>query len=164
MEGAARIIVLQADNEDALLVLTDGSMQKQQHEAVMRYAAQLINALGSKTKPTQYDEPAWQKKKATLLGRAHFKWRASAGARDLVQDGEAHLRAAQPLSGVDPAVTAPTRFYLGWSNYQLERTSGRREQLDEALKFTRQAAAIAGPVQAQARQNVAAIEQELARK
>jgi len=48
---------------------------------------------------------------------------------------------------------SPTLFYLGLANYQLGKTTMRKAQVLEGLKFSEQAAAISGPLSQQAWKN-----------
>ena len=71
-----------------------------------------------------------------------------------------HFRAMTP----EGDMVGQVNFYLGLSNYQLGKAAKDRARLEEALKFSRAAAAIAGPTQEAAARNAAAIQQELTRK
>jgi len=81
--------------------------------------------------------------------------------RQVWKDCDTNLRAAIPLFGNQPAMAGPTYFYLGVANYQISKITTDRTKLQEALKFTEQSAAIAGPMQAQARQYVTVMQTEL---
>jgi hypothetical protein len=60
-----------------------------------------------------------------------------------------------------PAMAGPAYFYLGVANYQISKITTDRTKLQEALKFTQQSAAIAGPIQVQAQQYVNVMQGEL---
>lgn len=159
MEAAAKIVKLQPDNEDALLVLTDASLRAQQYQATERYAAELLAVMSGKARPERYSVEAWRDKKAQLSAHVHFNAGVAACSQQAWQTCDAHFRAIL----TETALAGPVNFYLGWANYQLAKSANDRTRLQEALKFSQQAAAIAGDTQASAKQNVAAIEQELKR-
>lgn len=159
LDAAAKIVKLQPDNEDALLVLTDASLRAQQYQAAERYAAELLAVMSGKARPERYSVEAWRDKKAQLSAHVHFNAGVAACSQQAWQTCDAHFRAI--LS--EAALAAQVNFYLGWANYQLAKSANDRARLQEALKFSQQSAAIAGETQASARQNVAAIEQELKR-
>ncbi len=159
LDAAGKIMKLQPDNEDALLVLTDASLRAQQYQATERYAAELLAVMSGKARPERYSVEAWREKKAQLSAHVHFNAGVAACSQQAWQTCDAHFRAI--LS--EAVLAGPVNFYLGWANYQLAKSANDRARLQEALKFSQQAAAIAGETQAPARQNVAAIEQELKR-
>lgn len=159
IDAAEKIVKLQPDNEDALLVLTDASLRAQQYQATERYAAELLAVMSDKPRPERYSVEAWRDKKAQLSAHVHFNAGVAACSQQAWQTCDAHFRAI--LS--EAALAGPVNFYLGWANYQLAKSAGDRGRLQEALKFSQAAAAVAGETQAPARQNVAAIEQELKR-
>lgn len=160
LEGAARIMKLQPDNEDALMVLTDGNLQAQKYEAASQYAAELLAVMSGKPRPERYSVEAWREKKAQVVTHVHFNAGVAACALQNWKTCDIHFRAITP----DPAIAAAVYFYLGWANYQIAKSTGERARMEEALRFSQQSAAIAGATQASAQQNVAAIEQELAKK
>jgi hypothetical protein len=83
--------------------------------------------------------------------------------RELWPECDRYLRAAVPLIGNQAALTGPTFFYLGLANYRIGLLTNSRPKIQEAIKFSNQSAAIAGPMQNQARQNAYAMEKDLAK-
>jgi len=160
LEAASKIMQLQPDNEDALLVLTDGSLRNQQYEEAASYAAELLAVMSAKPRPERYSVEAWRDKKAQMETHVHFNAGVAACSRQNWQTCDAHFRAIAP----DSTIAGPANFYLGWANYQIAKSTGDRTRMEEALKFSQQSAAIAGATQGPAQQNVSAIEQELNRK
>lgn len=157
--AAQRIVGIQPDNEDALLVLTETTLEAQKYDAAVRYAADLLAAVTSKAKPERYTEQAWKDKTAQLAAAAKFHTGRAACAQQQWKECDAQLRTVPAL----PMLAGPLNFYLGWANYQLAKSSGDRARMEEALRFSQQSAAIPGAAQASARQNVQAIQQELKR-
>ena len=160
LEGAAKIMKLQPDNEDALLALTDGSLRAQQYAATQRYAAELLAVMSGKPRPERYSVEAWRDKKAQLSVHVHFNAGLAACAQLAWQTCDVHFRAINS----EAALAGQVQFYLGWANYQIAKASSDRARMEEALKFSLQSAAIAGETQSAAQQNVAAIQKELAQK
>jgi len=160
LAAAEKIVKLQPDNEDALLVLTDGNLQAQQYAAAARYAAELLAVMSDKARPERYSVEAWREKKAQLITHVHFNAGMAACAQQAWQTCDVHFRTIV----TEVALAGPVNFYLGWANYQLAKGANSRTQMEEALKFSQQAAAIPGATQAPAQQNVTAIQQELTKK
>jgi hypothetical protein len=160
LEAAAQILKLQPDNEDALLALTDGSLQTQQYEAASRYAAELLAVMSGKPRPERYSEEAWRDKKAQLTTHVHFNAGVAGCSQQAWQTCDMHFRAIATAA----EVAGPVHFFLGWANYQIAKSTKDRARMEEALRFSQQSAAIPGETQAAAQRNVAAIQQELAQK
>ena len=152
MDGARKILKLQPENEDALQRLTEGYLAQQQLPEAARSAAELLAVISAKPRPERYSAELWRDKKAQLTNRAHYVAGASGCQREAWTECDTHLRLVD-----DPANAASINFYLGLANYRLGN-------MDDALKFSQAAAAIAGPVQSAAQQNVAAIQQEMRKK
>ncbi len=160
LAGAEQILKLQPDNEDALVALTDGHLAAQQYPAAERYASELLAVMSGKARPERYSVEAWSDKKALMITHVHFNAGVAACAQQAWQTCDVHFRAIAS----EAALAGQANFYLGWANYQLAKATANRARMEEALKFSQQAAAIPGPGQSAAQQNVAAIQQELARK
>ena len=160
MEGAVKIMKLQPDNEDALLALTDGSLRAQLYQAAERYAAELLAVMSAKPRPERYSVEAWRDKKAQMSTHVHFNAGVSACSQQAWQTCDAHFRSIAN----EASIAGQVNFYLGWANYQIAKATKDRARLEEALKFSRQSAAIPGETQTAALQNAAAIEKELTAK
>jgi hypothetical protein len=160
LDAAQKIIKLQPDNEDALLVLTDRSLQAQQFQAAERYASELLAVMSGKPRPDRYSVEAWRDKKALLSAHAHFNAGVAGCSQQAWQTCDAHFRGIAS----EASLAGPVNFYLGWANYQIAKSTKDRTRLEEALKFSRQSAAIPGETQTAASQNAAAIEKELTAK
>lgn len=159
-EGAQKILKLQPDNEDALFRLAEGQLAQRNLVEASRAAAELLAVMSAKPRPERYSPEAWREKRDTLSVRSHLIAGTAACEREAWRECDAHLRTIP----AQDANIATAYFYLGWANYQLGKTPPDRARLQEALQFSRQSAAIAGPTQQAARQNAAAIEAELNKK
>jgi len=149
IEGANKILKLQPENEDARLRLTEGFLAQQKLLEAGQSAAELLAIMSEKPRPDRYSVEAWRDKKTLLVNRSHFIAGAAACERQAWRECDAHLRTVN-----DPTNAGATSFYLGLANYRLAN-------LDDALKFSKQSAATAGPMQSGAQRNAAAIEAEL---
>ena len=99
-----------------------------------------------------------------MSGRGNYIAGVSGCQRELWPECDKFLRAAIPLVGNQAGITGPLYFYLGLANYRVAMLTGNRPKLQEAIKFSNQSAAIAGPMQNQARQNAFAMEKDLTTK
>lgn len=160
-EGANKVLAIIPDSEDALFTLADASLTAQRSEQAFTYASRLLNTLRTKAKPEGVSDADWNTKKNTLTARGYYIAGVASCLREIWVDCDKNLRAALPLVSGQPALAGPTNFYLGTANYQISRLTNSRATLQEAIKFTQAAAAIAGPLQDQARRNVYAMQQEL---
>lgn len=148
IDGARKILKLQPDNEDAWQHLTEAYLTTQNLPEAGKSAAELLAVASVKPRPERYSVEAWRDKKTLLINRSHFIAGAAACERQSWTECDYHLRSVN-----DPANDGATKFYLGLANYRLGK-------LDDALKFSRESAAIAGPMQSAAQRNAAAIEAE----
>jgi hypothetical protein len=160
IEGATKIIAGSPNQEDALMTLADNLMAKKPDQAYT-YATRLITSMKAKAKPEGYSDEDWNRRKSLLLSRGYYDAGITGCMRQVWKDCDSNLRAALPLIGGQTAMTGPTYFYLGVANYQISKITIDRTKLQEALKFTQQSAAIAGPMQAQAQQYVTVMQNDL---
>ena len=160
IEGATKILNGSPNEEDALMTLADNLMSKKPDQAYT-YATRLVTSMKSKAKPEGYSDEDWNRRKSLLLSRGYYDAGVTGCMRQIWKDCDTNLRAAVPMVGNQPALAGPTYFYLGVANYQLAKITTDRTKLQEALKFTQQSAAIAGPMQAQAQQYVTVMQGEL---
>ena len=164
LDGAAKILVALPNSEDALYALAEGNMTKNRPDQAGTYATRLLSALISKPKPEGVSDADWNSKKSSLTGRGNYIAGVSACLRELWPECDKFLRAAVPLVGNQPALAGPTYFYLGLANYRVGMLTNSRPKIQEGIKFSNQSAAIAGPMQQQARQNAYSMEKDLATK
>jgi hypothetical protein len=161
IEGANKIIAGSPNDEEALIILADYLMVKNRADQAYTYAERLVNVVKSKPKPEGVSEADWNRRKSALLSRGYYTAGVTGCMRQVWKDCDTNLRAAIPLVSGQPAMAGPAYFYLGVANYQLSKITTDRTKLQDGLKFSQQSAAIAGPMQAQARQNVNVMQNEL---
>ena len=161
IEGATKVVQGNPNDEEALIVLADNLMAKNRPDQAYTYATRLVTAMKAKTKPEGFSDEDWNKRKAALISRGYYTAGVTGCMRQSWKDCDTNLRAALPMVSGQPALAGPTYFYLGVANYQISKITTDRTKLQEALKYTQQAAAIAGPTQAQAQQYVTVMQNEL---
>ena len=160
-EGAMKIVGGSPNEEDALIILSDNLMAKNRPDQAYTYASRLVTVMKSKAKPEGFSDEDWGRRKSYLLSHGYYDAGITGCMRQIWKDCDTNLRAAIPMVSGQPAMAGPTYFYLGVANYQISKITTDRTKLQEALKFTEQSAAIAGPMQTQARQYVTVMQTEL---
>lgn len=154
--GAQKILAGRPENEDALYYAAGGAGAN-----AGGFANRLVAVMSKKPKPEGVGDADWAKKKESYLGVGYFYGGASACARQAWAECDRELKAAEPLVKSSPQMLGNTYFYLGLANYQLGKLTQDRTKLQAGLKYSQQAAALPGPNQAQASNNVAAMQKEL---
>ncbi len=161
LAGAQKILAANANSEDALDSLARG-YQSSAPDRAGGYATRLIAVMKGKAKPEGVPEADWDKKKSAFLGDGYYISGTSACAKSAWVDCDRDLKAALPYVGKDQRVLGITDFYLGLANYQIGKLTGDRTKITEGEKYSEQSAAIPGPMQARAAQNVSGMKAELA--
>ena len=145
-------------SEDALLYLAGIYLETKRHpEKVMEYTDAALKSLAESKKPDSVTAEDWEKAVKFNTGLAHWiqglqnanekKWAAANHS----------LRLALPQIQGNPSMLAAAYFYLGISNFEIGKRSKTHKEIVDAVKFSEQCAGIAGPYQAQAKQNVKAM-------
>jgi hypothetical protein len=160
VEGATKIVAAIPDNEDALFTLAQGLMQNRPDQA-NTYATRLVTTMQRKAKPEGVSDADWNRKKSDLSGRGYYIAGVTSCMKELWSDCDKNLRSAEPLVKAQPAMAGPLYYYLGVSNYNVALVTNSRATMQQAVNFSKQAAAIAGPMQEQARQNAYAMERKI---
>jgi hypothetical protein len=159
--GANKLAAGAPNSEEVLFVLMNGNRARNP-AAAHTHAVKLIAVLKSKPKPQGVAEGDWESRKSAMLGSAYFI--AGVVEGDKMQawaDCDRNLRAALPYVSKDPVSAAAAYFYLGLANYQLGKMIGDKTKIQEAVKFSDQAAAIKSPYQSQAFNNSLLMKREL---
>jgi hypothetical protein len=150
------------DNIDALLVLAESAMNRQQNAAALSYANRLVAAAG-KGKPEGVSAADWERKRTSALTRGHYIAGMMYAANNQYFQANASLRLALPLVKGNEAMLGATLFQLGVVNYQLGRATANKAQVMEAIKFSEEAAKIKGPYATQAWRNAGIMRTEVAK-
>ena len=148
--GAQKILAGRPENEDALYYAMAANSAN---------AGKLVAVMSKKSKPEGLSDSDWTAKKDAYLGAGYFYGGAAACTAQRWAECERNMKAAEPL--VKGGQQGSAYFYLGLANYQMANITQDKSRKQTALKYSEQAAAIAGPNQGQASQNVAAMKKEL---
>jgi hypothetical protein len=159
-ELARRVLKSFPDHEDALIILADSDMNRQQLAAAGTEAERLIIVLNRHSKPEDMSAADWERKKTQALARAYWIAGVVHGSKNEHFLCDQDLRKALPMIQGNQAMLGPAYFYLGVSNYHIARQSMDKARMLEAAKFSDQAAAIRGPYQQQAWTNAHLMRQE----
>ena len=115
----------------------------------------------NKAKPEGVSDADWDRKKSTMMGYAYYYAGIIPATGNSWQNCDRNLRAGLSFIQRQPGLGGNALFYLGLCNYQLAKITSDKSKLAEALQFSEQAAAIAGPMQGQAQTNATVIRREL---
>jgi tetratricopeptide (TPR) repeat protein len=151
------------DNDDLLLVLADHALTVKQNDRAVHYAGRLVAVMSKRTRPENITPAAWERKRAATIGVAHYIAGTIYAGRNQFVDADKELRAALPFLKENKEYTTlleTTLFYLGVSNFQLGKLYLKKPQVEEAIKFSEQAAAMGGPLSSQATHNMWAMKTE----
>ncbi len=159
LEFAERVLATDESSEDMLLAVAGDLMQKKKDpQKVIDYSEKIISSLKTKPAPEGVSPEAWEQKKNQMTGVAGWMAGVTYATEDKWLDADKALREALPLVETDRQVYAETLFYLGLANYKLgDKTPPDTRRIADAVKFSRQCAAVAGPYQAPAQQNLKSI-------
>jgi tetratricopeptide (TPR) repeat protein len=145
---AEKVAKSDPNNAEALLIVADASLSKRPAVA-SDYASRAIGILSKRNAD------------AATLGRANYVAGVAFGAQSKWPQTNQYLQAALPSIKGNTQLMGYALFYLGLANYQLGSATLNKAQMKQALNYFEQCAAIPGPMQGQASQNVNAIRQQI---
>ncbi len=149
--GAQKILAGRPENEDALYYAAASNAT---------YASRLVAVMSKKAKPEGVSDADWTRKKDAYLGAGYLYGGAAACSRQAWVECDRNMRAAEPfVKGTSQAGSA--YFYLGLADYQLGKLTQDRTKMQAGLKYSQQAAALPGPMQGQASNNVAIMSKDV---
>jgi hypothetical protein len=135
----------------ALMIMVENARAKKQMDRAVSYANRLIAAANGK--PPQGAESEWEATKSSGLGLGYFVVGSNACDKQQWNPADKNLRAALPLVKGNAGMAQPTLFCLGLANYNIGKLTQNKAKMLEAVEFSKQAAAIAGPLQDPALKN-----------
>lgn len=148
-------------SEDMLLVMADYYMQQKKiPDKVVLYSQKAVEIMNGREKPEGVSDADWAKKKTVTTGLAYWMAGTTLSGQNKFAEADKMLRAAVPLVKDNEQLYGTALFHLGLSNYKLAQASKNKTQIAEAISFSKQAAAVKGPLQAQAAKNVRVMQQE----
>jgi tetratricopeptide (TPR) repeat protein len=146
-------------SEDMLLVMADNELQKRNVDKVVAYSDKIIELM-SRPKPEGVSDADWEKKKAVTTGLAYWMSGTSLSGNNKFAEADKRLRSALPFVKDNEQLYGSALFHLGLANYKMAQASKNKVQIADAVKFSKQAAAVKGPLAAQAAKNVRVMQQE----
>ena len=151
------------ENDDALLVLAEAAYANKQADRALGFARRLRAALDKHARPEGMSSADWERKRSAALGSSY--WIAGTVEAEKAQYFEADrdLRASLPLIASNEARKAAALFYLGLANYQLGKMTMKKALVLDGERFSREAAAIKGPLAQQAWHNAMVMKDEAAK-
>ncbi|MEP6534553.1 MAG: hypothetical protein ABJF23_04505, partial [Bryobacteraceae bacterium] len=147
-------------NADMLLAMSDSYMQKQQFDKALTYSSKAVEVMSAQAKPEGYSDADWTKKKTSIIGLGNWMSGVSLSSQNKYAPADKALRAALPDIKDNQQLMGGALFHLGLVNYKMGQASKSKVQINDALKFSQQCAALSGPFQAQAQKNVKVIKTE----
>ena len=155
VEEAERGLPNDPDNEDYLLTLADSHMRREQNlTKVLNYSLRLLEIMQKKQAPEGYPVEDWEKKRARYLGSANWLIGVVYGKQGRYGLSDRYLRASLPNIRQNVQALAAAYFYLGYDNYAMAGELRDRGRATEAVRYSKLCAAIDGPFQSLARQNL----------
>lgn len=152
--AAEKLLGTDPTDLDALLLIAQSSMDTRANYAkVITNANRILQNVQSKQRPAGYSPEEWDKRKAYYIGTANLLLGNVFVNQNAFQPADKHLRAALNYYRTADQTQAGILFYLGWSNYHLER-------YQEAAGYFRQCMSITGPFKDQAWKNITAMKNE----
>jgi tetratricopeptide (TPR) repeat protein len=149
------------ENQDLLVLLANNSLQNKQFDRALDYSKRLIAVIAKHPpKPGGVSDADWTRKENSALGIGHWIAGIVYAGKTNHNQTDTELRAALPLITGNNALMGPALFYLGVANYNLGKSTMKKAQVLEAVKYSQQASAITGPYAQQARHNALAMKGE----
>jgi hypothetical protein len=148
-------------NIDALLHLTDDAYGKRQTDKALGYAKKMVAAASHK--PEDLPAPDWERLKNAGLSRGYWYSGVIEAEKSQFFPCDTDLKLALPLVKGNDAMYGPALYYLGMCNYKIAHETRDKQRMNEAQKFSDEAAHIKSSVQTQAYNNAAAIKAEAAK-
>jgi tetratricopeptide (TPR) repeat protein len=162
-EVAEKALANFPDNDDALVLLANTAMNRKQNDRALGYAKRLIVVLNKHGRPEGMTAAAWEHKRDAALGSGYWIAGVIEAEKAHYYDADKNLRAALPLIAGNNALKGPALFYLGMANYNLGKMTMKKSLVLEGARFSRESAAIPGPMAQQAWHNAMVMKDEAAR-
>jgi len=151
------------ENDDALAVLAESAYSHKQSDRAWGYARRLTAVLGKHSRPEGVSVADWERKRSAEQATGYWIAGVVQAEKGAYFEANKDLRAALPLVAGNDGRKAAALFYLGLANYQLGKMTLKKAQVLEAAEFSKQAAAIQGPLAQQAWHNAQVMKDEAAR-
>ena len=153
LAAAEAVLARNENREDALILVAEVNFRrKKDPQRTLALATKFIDRTAVASKPDGITEQDWARFKSQNLALAHFIIGSIHSQAGQWGAADKAFRAGLPLIA-DDQFRATVLYQLGWANYQMHNAL-------EAIRFYRMCAAIPGPMQQQASQNVASVKSE----
>lgn len=146
-------------SEDMLLVMADDAIQQKKAEKALEYSQKILEVM-ERAKPEGVSDSDWERKKNVTTGLAYWMAGTTLSGQSKFAQADKMLRQALPLVKDNEQLHGMALFHLGLANYKLAQASKNKAQIADAVAFSRQAAAVKGPLAGQAAKNLKVMQQE----
>jgi tetratricopeptide (TPR) repeat protein len=147
-------------SEDMLLLMADQALQGKQPDKVVQYSEKILEVMNAKAKPEGVSDADWERKKTVTMGLAYWMAGTALSGQNKLPQADKMLRSALPLVKDNEQLYGTALFHLGLANYKMAQASKNKTQIADAISFSKQAAAVKGPLAGQAAKNVKVMTQE----
>jgi len=146
-------------SDETLLYLASVYLEtKQKQDKIIPYTDSALEKLKSKPRPESVTEEEWKKQTDFSTGLAHWVQGLHHATGSRWAQANKSLRSALPLIGGNATMQAAAYFYLGIANFEIGKRSKDHKEIVDAVKFTELCTKMRSPYQAQAKQNLTAIQ------
>lgn len=145
LQLAEKLLAKDPDQDEALLMVGQIYLDRRANYGRVQAVANRLLALGrSETVPPGFSAETWQRRRGYYVGAAYMMLGTASVYQNQFAQADASLRNALPYIKGNVQAEGFTYFYLGWSNYYMEKYK-------EAAAFFRTCLALPGVFQTQAR-------------
>jgi len=148
-------------NPDLLIYLVNNAANHGQTDRELGLSTRIISLWNSHPKPPEgVSEADWDRKRDVSLGPAYYMAGLVSASSQRWMDADQQLRAALSYAKNNPTTNANALFQLGIANYNIGKATMNKARVLDGIRFSKQAAAIPGPVAQQAWHNAQAMQAE----
>lgn len=159
VEAAEALTEMEKGNDETLLYLASIYLEsKQKQDKIIPYTDAALALLSTKTRPESVPEADFKKQQDLSTGLAYWVQGLHHATGSRWPQANTSLRKALPFLGGNAAMQAAAYFYLGVANFEIGKRSKDHKEIVDAVKFTELCANMKSPYQAQAKQNLTAIQ------
>lgn len=160
---AEEVLLKDSNNTDLLLLASNHyyGLKPPNLAKSIQHSGKAVTAWDAAQKPANVADADWAKRKNDSLSFALWLNGMALAQQNKLNEADPPLRRALPMLTNDQ-LKAPATFYLGMANFKAGEPAGpgkppNRAKLTDAFRFFQQCAAIKGPYQQQAANNLKAL-------
>lgn len=159
--AAEALTELEKGSDETLLYLASVYLEtKQKQDKIIPYTDAALEQLKEKERPESMTEEEWKKQQDFNFGLAHWVQGLHHATGSRWSQANRSLRTALPLISGNSTMQAAAYFYLGVANFEIGKRSKDHKEVVDAVKYTELCTKVSSPYQAQARQNLVAIQSQ----